>query len=80
MEGKVRWYSNQGFGFIDAAESNDGEAYYFHITGVKGRVILQTGDSVIFDPTQSPKGLRAVNVVRAVETGEHHVHESSPNQ
>jgi cold shock CspA family protein len=71
MQGTVRWYSAQGFGFIDASASSDGEAYYFHITAVKNRSVLKTGDTVSFDPTQSPKGLRAVNVrVQAVETQE----------
>jgi cold shock CspA family protein len=67
MRGIVRWYSAKGFGFIDALGSESGEAYYFHITAVTNRTPLKPGDSVLFDPTQSPKGLKAVNV-RAVET------------
>ena len=63
IKGVVRWYSAQGFGFIDdPAGSTNGEAYYFHITDVKNRVPLKPGDSVLFEPTQSPKGLKAVNV------------------
>jgi len=69
MQGMVRWYSAQGFGFIDALGSESREAFYFHITAVKNRAILRAGDSVLFDPTQSPKGLKAVNV-RAVDTKE----------
>jgi cold shock protein len=70
MQGIVRWYSAQGFGFIDdPSGSTNGEAYYFHITAVKNRTILKAGDAVTFDPTQSPKGLRAVNVC-AVKTKE----------
>ena len=69
MQGTVRWYSNQGFGFIDALGSTDGEAYYFHITVVKNRTVFKAGDSVVFEPTQSPKGLRAINVC-AVKTKE----------
>lgn len=61
--GVVRWYSAQGFGFIDdPSGSTHGEAYYFHITDVKNRVALKAGDSVLFEPTRSPKGLKAVNV------------------
>ena len=40
MEGIVRWYSNQGFGFIDPLPTADNEserAYYFHISAVKNR-------------------------------------------
>jgi cold shock CspA family protein len=70
MLGTVRWYSAQGFGFIDPLASSDGAAYYFHITAVRNRSALKAGDSVIFDPTQSPKGLRAVNVRTALETKE----------
>jgi cold shock CspA family protein len=70
MRGIVRWYSAQGFGFIDDPSGcTNGEAYYFHITAVKNRTVFKAGDSVIFDPTQSPKGLKAVNV-RAVDTKE----------
>src|ERR1019366_7649169 len=70
MDGVVRWYSAQGFGFIDdPSGSTNGEAYYLHITAVKNRTVLKPGDSVIFDAAQSPKGLKAVNV-RAVETKE----------
>jgi cold shock CspA family protein len=69
MQGIVRWYSAQGFGFIDALNSTGGNAIYFHITAVKNRTILKPGDSVIFDTASSPKGLKAVNV-RAVDTKE----------
>jgi len=70
MQGIVRWYSAQGFGFIDDPSGRtDGTAYYFHITSVKNRTVFKPGDSVIFDAAQSPKGLKAVNV-RAVDTKE----------
>ncbi len=67
--GTVRWYSAQGFGFIDPSDSADGEAAYFHITCVKGRKVFKAGDTVQFDLTQGPKGLKAVNV-SGVETKE----------
>ena len=77
MQGIVRWYSHQGYGFIDALPrtdidalpSTDGEAIYFHITAVKNRTVFKAGDAVSFDTTSSPKGTRAINV-RAVETKE----------
>lgn len=62
--GTVRWYSAKGFGFIDSPGVED--AFYFHITAVKDRRILQVGEQVSFEPTTSPKGLRAI----AVETKE----------
>ena len=63
--GKVRWYSAQGYGFIDA--TNESEPYYFHITAVFGQKHLRPEQPVTFVPTKSPKGLRALNVM-AVET------------
>jgi cold shock CspA family protein len=69
MRGIVRWYSHQGFGFIDASTSTDGEAVYFHITAVKNRSVFKAGDSLIFDTAPSLKGLKAINV-RAVDTKE----------
>jgi cold shock CspA family protein len=70
MQGIVRWYSAQGFGFIDdPSGSTNGEAYYFHVTAVRNRAILKPGDSVIFDAAQGPRGLKAVNV-RVLDTKE----------
>jgi cold shock CspA family protein len=63
--GAVRWYSAQGYGFIDVP--GEDEPYYFHITAVSGRRILKPEQQVSFVPTKSPKGLRAINVM-AVET------------
>jgi cold shock protein len=62
QDGIVRWYSAQGFGFIDPSSSTDGEALYFHITCVKNRTILKAGDRVQFDTMQGNKGLKCVNV------------------
>jgi cold shock CspA family protein len=62
MQGIVRWYSHQGYGFIDPSGSTDGNAIYFHICDVKGRTILKAGDAVKFGVAQVPKGLKCVNV------------------
>jgi len=71
QQGTVRWFSGQGFGFIDALPPVDGSAIYFHITSVKNRAILKTGDRVTFDAIPSPKGgLKAINVVRVSDTRE----------
>jgi len=70
--GIVRWYSAQGFGFVDPSGSTDGKAIYFHVSDVKGRVILKPGDRVTFDVIRVPKGPKCVNVqaVRVVDTNE----------
>ncbi len=65
MQGIVRWYSHQGYGFIDPSGSTDGNAIYFHICDVKGRTILRPSDAVTFDIVEAPKGPKCVNV-RAV--------------
>ena len=65
MQGIVRWYSAKGFGFIDPSGSADNNAIYFHLSDVKGRIILRPGDGVVFDVVQVPKGPKCVNV-RAV--------------
>ena len=71
MEGIVRWYSAQGFGFIDTVGDESGRAYYFHITAVKNHTVLKPGDSVTFEPASAPKGPKAINVCRiAVDTRE----------
>jgi cold shock CspA family protein len=70
MQGIVRWYSAQGFGFIDdPSGSTDGKAIYFHITDVMDRKIFKARDAVTFDLKQAPKGLKAVHV-KAVNTKE----------
>ena len=70
MTGKVRWYSRQGYGFVDDLNSRDGVAYYFHITDVKNQVLLKTGDLVTFEPTRNSKGLRAIKVCAVRNTKE----------
>ena len=62
MEGTVRWYSHQGYGFIDPLGSADSKAIYFHISDVKGRAVLKPGDVVTFDVVQAPKGPKCINV------------------
>ncbi len=65
-QGTVRWYSAKGFGFVDilgrVAGVPDGKAVYFHLSDVRGRVILKPGDKVTFDVVQVPKGPKCINV------------------
>ena len=67
--GTVRWYSAQGYGFVDPANCTDGKALYFHIGDVKGHTILHAGGAVTFDTIQAPRGLKCFNV-RVVKTKE----------
>lgn len=63
MQGPVRWYSHQGFGFIAGKDiaGNDRD-YYFHVKDVIGQRILKSGEVVNFDLAPSPKGVKAVRV------------------
>ena len=58
MEGSVRWYSSQGYGFIDPMPCTDGKALYFHICDVPSRAVFKAGDAVVLDTVQAPKGCR----------------------
>jgi cold shock CspA family protein len=69
MRGVVRWYSHQGYGFVDPVPSADGKALYFHICDVPSRTVFKAGDAVTFDVVQAPKGPKCVNV-RATKTKE----------
>ncbi len=63
-EGTVKWFNDsKGFGFIT---SNDGADVFVHHTSIQGEGFksLAEGDKVSFDTEQSPKGPRAINVVR----------------
>jgi CspA family cold shock protein len=58
MTGKVKFFKDsKGFGFITA---DDGADYFFHVTGVLGRV--DKDDLVTFEPSKNDKGLLAINV------------------
>jgi CspA family cold shock protein len=66
MEGTVKTLvSEKGFGFI---RSQDGSDWFFHRSGMledrRDFDELRLGDRVEFQTEQSPKGPRAVSVVR----------------
>jgi CspA family cold shock protein len=64
MTGKIRTLRvDKGFGFIKA---DGGDDYFFHQSAIYGEGIdnLRESDSVEFDVTEGPKGLRAENVRR----------------
>ena len=63
-EGTVKWFNeSKGFGFIT---SKDGQDYFVHFSSIKddGFKTLSEGDNVVFDVESSPKGPKAVNVVK----------------
>ena len=54
-----RLVSDKGFGFVAAA---DGLEYFFHQSACAQFDSMYEGQSVTFEPGQSPKGPRAENV------------------
>jgi CspA family cold shock protein len=63
-KGTVKWFNEtKGFGFITSEESGDVFVHYSSISG-NGFKSLVEGDEVSFDTENSPKGLRAINVIK----------------
>ncbi|HYA12466.1 MAG TPA: cold-shock protein [Thermodesulfovibrionales bacterium] len=62
--GTVKWFNeSKGFGFIT---SEDGSDVFVHYSSIQsnGYKSLAEGDTVSFDTENSPKGLKAINVVK----------------
>jgi CspA family cold shock protein len=62
--GTVKWFNDsKGFGFIT---KEDGEDIFVHHTSIVGSGFksLSEGQAVTFDVEKTPKGPRAVNVVK----------------
>ncbi len=63
-KGIVKWFNeSKGYGFISTEDGNDVFVHYSSIQG-NGYKTLAEGDSVTFDIEDSPKGRKAVNVVK----------------
>lgn len=62
MEGVVKWFkAEKGFGFI----VHEGKDVFVHKTSCFGKYIPKEGDKVTFDTEKGPKGICAVDVVKA---------------
>jgi CspA family cold shock protein len=64
--GTVKWFSDsKGYGFITPEDG--GPDVFVHFSGIEGAGFktLAEGDVVEFETEQGPKGVRAVNVVKA---------------
>jgi len=59
MEGKVKFFSDKGFGFIEP--SDGGKDVFVHINNLNG-VELEEGDKVTFETEDTPRGKSAINV------------------
>jgi len=63
-EGTVKWFNERkGYGFITQDEGPDVFVHHESIMG-SGFKTLDENDRVRFETTESPKGLKAVNVER----------------
>ena len=61
--GTVKWFNEKkGFGFIAPDEGGEDVFVHFSDIRVNGYKKLQEDDAVEFDVSQTPKGLRAINV------------------
>ena len=64
MQGRIKWYSaTKGYGFIRNDESD--EDFFFHSSELNYGFVPINGALVEFEPKDSSRGLKAVNI-RAV--------------
>jgi CspA family cold shock protein len=65
MTGTIKKLTDKGFGFITSPEL--GKDLFFHANSLVDVAFtdIREGDSVSFETEEGPKGLSAVNVVRA---------------
>ncbi len=67
--GKVKWFNDQkGFGFISA--ETDGRDVFVHHSVIEGSGFktLQENESVEYEAEDGPKGMKALKVVRPVNS------------
>jgi CspA family cold shock protein len=62
--GSVKWFNDaKGFGFILSEDVDEDIFVHYSEIQQDGFKTLEAGESVEFELKQSPKGLRALNVV-----------------
>ena len=65
--GTVKWFNNQkGFGFICQEEGGEDIFAHFSAIVMEGYKSLKAGQKVLFEVSNGPKGLHAMNI-RATE-------------
>ncbi len=65
-KGTVKWFnSEKGFGFI--TDEATGKDVFVHFSGIvaEGFKTLEEGQNVVFDTTETDRGLQAINVTVA---------------
>ncbi|MDX1633021.1 MAG: cold shock domain-containing protein CspD [Marinobacter sp.] len=68
--GKVKWFNNaKGYGFIIEDGCSDDLFAHFSSIQMDGYKTLKAGQAVSFDKKPSDKGVHAVNIVPAEQTG-----------
>jgi len=64
--GRVKWFNEiKGYGYLSVRDSRDVFVHYSAIAG-EGFRTLDEGEEVVFDITNGPKGLHAVNVSKKI--------------
>jgi CspA family cold shock protein len=73
MTSTIKWFNNTlGFGFIHNPDLNDGRDIFLHHTGFSARRksdLVREGEPVQFEIEETPKGLKAIRVVRLAPPG-----------
>lgn len=70
INGKVKWFNNaKGYGFINEDGKTDDLFAHYSAIQMEGYKTLKAGQPVSFEIIQGPKGLHAVNIGAAIETG-----------
>jgi CspA family cold shock protein len=62
-KGTVKWFNNQkGYGFVCEADKDEEIFAHFSSIVMEGYKSLKAGQEVLFEVSQGPKGLHALNI------------------